>query len=477
MVPQNELQEIIARLLLTQQQVIDLKDQIDREHQAGLGFRRFGESAFRASGLDTFFSIAIEEVVATFGTENAVMLRLGPEGIKILANCCAEETSIEEMKAFEKYIHKISPGDARVLSSEDLPHLLGRPTGVILVGTYVDNGDPSALYAVIATVSKMKMPFYPKFTPQVGNLYAAFLSHIGVLQQHLRNRERSTKLFRAMQHFVPKEFLQALGHTDITTARLGDATLKNLTVLFADIRDFTQLSESMTPAETAGFLNACLSRIGPHIRAHGGFVDKYIGDAIMALFPRSPRDAVNAAIAMQSEMAASRQFYSGGVPLWIGVGIHMGDVMMCTVGEEERFEVTVISDAVNLTARLESLTKLLKCPILISGAVEKHLTREVREFSRPLGSFAVKGKTQSVDISEIFITDNDELRKQKADRVDDFKHAQNLFRSGKTKEALKTLKALVKASPQDGPLSWWLKYVQESGDSEGDRKVIRLDRK
>ncbi len=137
-------------------------------------------------------------------------------------------------------------------------------------------------------------------------------------------------------------------------------------MLFADIRNFTTLSEKMSPEETFRFLNACLSRIGPHIRANRGFVDKYIGDAIMALFPESPADAVRAALAMQREVQAYNAKTQGKTPLAIGLGIHVGQVMMGTIGEEQRFEATVISDAVNLTARIETLTKQLGCSIFWS---------------------------------------------------------------------------------------------------------------
>ena len=153
--------------------------------------------------------------------------------------------------------------------------------------------------------------------------------------------------------------LNELGHEDVTTAKLGDAASRHVTVLFADIRNFTSMSERMSPAETFAFLNACLSRIGPHIRANGGFVDKYIGDAIMALFPRDPSDAVRAAVAMQAEVRASNARHPERPPVAIGVGIHVGDVMMGTIGEAERFEATVISDSVNLTSSLDTLTKHL----------------------------------------------------------------------------------------------------------------------
>jgi two-component system sensor histidine kinase ChiS len=108
----------------------------------------------------------------------------------------------------------------------------------------------------------------------------------------------------------------------------------------------------LSPEETFRFLNMYLSKAGPHIRACGGFVDKYIGDAIMALFPNSPSDALRAAHDILREAKMHNGHDQGVHTLTIGIGIHMGPVMMGTIGEEQRFEATVISDAVNITARL-----------------------------------------------------------------------------------------------------------------------------
>ena len=217
----------------------------------------------------------------------------------------------------------------------------------------------------------------------------------------------------AIRRFVPREFLHALGHDDVTTTKLGDATARSITVLFADIRNFTSSSEGMSPEETFAFLNGCLSKLGPHVRAQSGFVDKYIGDAIMALFPRDPSDAVRAAIAMQEELRRTNEEAGGRVPLAIGVGVHVGRVMMGTIGEAERFEATVISDAVNLTARLESLTKQLGCAVLISEEVHATLGADVRAHTRRLGTFLVKGKAQAVTLHEVFASDAAALREAK----------------------------------------------------------------
>jgi class 3 adenylate cyclase len=284
----------------------------------------------------------------------------------------------------------------------------------------------------------------------------------------------------AISRFVPLEFLSALGHADVTTAKLGDVSAREVTVLFADIRNFTAMSERLSPEATFRFLNECLSRMGPHIRAQSGFVDKYIGDAIMALFPRSPADAVRAALAMQAELRAYNQAHPSEAPLAIGVGIHVGQVMMGTIGEAQRFEATVISDAVNLTARLETLTKQLGCTILVSDAVAAHLSDDERSCTRPLGTFAVKGKSEPVAIVEIFASDDVALREAKRASIPSLARALAHYTQDELVEALTVVGELAEACPEDGPLNWWLQRMQrelaEDGPPSGHR-IVRLDEK
>jgi class 3 adenylate cyclase len=274
------------------------------------------------------------------------------------------------------------------------------------------------------------------------------------------NRARAERFARATTHFVPKQFLQALGHDDVTTAKLGDASARDMTMLFSDIRDFTTLSERMAPTETFDFLNECLSRMGPHVRANRGFVDKYQGDAIMALFPESPVDAVRAGVAMQLEAEAWNRRYPDRPPLVIGVGVHTGPVTMGTIGETERFEATVIGDAVNLTARLESLTKSLGAPMLVTDAVAAHLPADLRRDTRFLGVFAVKGKSQGIGVHEVFASDPEPLRAKKRASVEKLAHAQTFFKRGEVVEALTTLGTLAEACPNDGAVRWWLRHAQ-----------------
>jgi GAF domain-containing protein len=175
-------------------------------------------------------------------------------------------------------------------------------------------------------------------------------TQLAISLENARLYGEMARINRSYGRFIPHEFLSFLGRDSILDVQLGDQVLKRMTVLFADIREFTAISERLTPKESFDFLNGYLRRVGPIVRLHNGFIDKYIGDAVMALFPGTGADAVRAALAIQREVAAYNRERGAmdAEPLRIGIGIHTGDLMLGTVGEEERMESTVISDAVNL---------------------------------------------------------------------------------------------------------------------------------
>ena len=220
----------------------------------------------------------------------------------------------------------------------------------------------------------------------------------------IRTHISLAKLTSAYGRFVPRNFLKFLGKESIIDVQVGDHVQQEMTVMFSDIRSFTTLSEAMTPQENFTFINSYLSQVSPVIRQHRGFIDKYIGDAIMALFPESANDAVQAAIAMQKQVVLynEQRQQQGEVPISIGIGLHTGNLMLGTVGESERMDTTVIADAVNLASRLEGLTKLYGAGILISEHTLSRLEGLQNYNSRFLDRVRVKGKTESVAVYEVY---------------------------------------------------------------------------
>ncbi len=256
---------------------------------------------------------------------------------------------------------------------------------------------------------------------------------------------------QALQRFVPTEFLSYLGKKSITDIELGEHVEHTMSIMFSDIRSFTRLSEKMKPVENFNFINSYLKRITPPIRSNGGFIDKYLGDGIMALFPEQADHALAAGLEMLDSLNVYNQhrMSSGYDPIDIGIGIHTGSLMMGTIGNEFRMDSTVISDAVNLASRLESLNREFGTHLLISLETLQALQNTDHLAYRFLGVRSIKGKTDPVPVFEVFENDPEEMKQQKIAIQDRFEVAVNLVLEGRSKDAKKLFKKLHKEAPLD----------------------------
>ena len=184
---------------------------------------------------------------------------------------------------------------------------------------------------------------------------------------------------------------------------LGGET-REVTVLFCDIRSFTAMSEKMAAAEVVSLLNRYFTALGQCITSHHGIINKYIGDAIMAIFgapvslPNSALDAFEAALDMrQTLVKLNKDFKKEGLPeLKFGIGIHTGPVFAGTIGAETRMEYTVIGDTVNTASRLESLCKTYSTDLLISeSSAEKIGDKDNLKF---VAEAEIRGKTEAMKV-------------------------------------------------------------------------------
>jgi two-component system sensor histidine kinase ChiS len=263
-----------------------------------------------------------------------------------------------------------------------------------------------------------------------------------------------------MKRFIPTEFLECLNKNDILDLRLGDHVKKDMTIFFSDIRSFTELSERLTVEENFAFINSYLARVVPLVNENGGFVDKYIGDGIMALFAGSggADAAIRTAIQMQAKIVEynGHRAKMGYRPIGMGVGIHTGALMLGVIGVDDRMENTVISDAVNLSSRLQAITKAFNISLAISEQSFKELADPGVYKYRFIGKVKVKGKAAPVSVFEIFDGIAPELfeRKMKANTF--FEQGMLAYYQKEFGDAMYYFKRVLEVIPEDGAASFYL---------------------
>ena len=272
---------------------------------------------------------------------------------------------------------------------------------------------------------------------------------------------KQVQLTEAYQRFVPEQLLESLEKKSILDVELGNQVQKEMTVLFSDIRSFTNISEQLDPAANFKFVNDYLAAVVPSIRKYNGYVDKYIGDAIMALFTKKSSDAVYSAIDMLSKLdALNKERIKQGLPnISIGIGINTGSVMLGTLGVPDRMEGSVISDTVNLSARLEELTKFYKVPLIISSETESNLSSSIQR--REIDIIEVKGKKNKVRIFEVFQWEQKRTRDKKIELSSVFSEALELYRNNDLKTCRKILKKYEKELSDDPILQLYLKRCKD----------------
>ena len=255
----------------------------------------------------------------------------------------------------------------------------------------------------------------------------------------------------AYLRFIPKEFLKALGHESIVDVSLGDQVQGDMTILFCDIRSFTTITEKLTAKESFEFLNQFLESVTPAIKENGGFIDKYIGDAIMALFPKNPDDAIKSAIGIRKRLQEFNKTrdQNGLSAINIGIGVHTGPLMLGTIGVKDRMDGTVISDAVNLASRLESLNKLYGTSIIVSEGTVDKLEKADDYQHRFLSYTRVKGKEKAIRIYDFFDGDVDEFKAKKLETLGLFNEGiKDYYARNFTKASVK-FQAVIDQYPED----------------------------
>ncbi|MES1982104.1 MAG: bacteriohemerythrin [Pseudomonadota bacterium] len=262
----------------------------------------------------------------------------------------------------------------------------------------------------------------------------------------------------AYGRLIPSQLLTLLDRTSIVDLKLGDQVERKLTIMFSDIRNFTPLSESMTPGENFEFINSYLSQMEPVVSDHHGIIDKYMGDTIMALFLQGADVALAGSIAMLEKLIHynAGRARAGYVPINIGIGLNTGMVMIGTVGGDNRMDSTVIGDAVNLTSRIEEATKTYHAPLLISQNTLYDLTDPAKYDIRFVDRIRVKGKTQPLSVYEVFDNDTPTLRNAKRASKLKFEQALAYYHLKEIPRAIELLNECIEIAPTDIPAHIYL---------------------
>ena len=272
------------------------------------------------------------------------------------------------------------------------------------------------------------------------------------LLSRLRTHLKLKGIHNATSKFVPTEFLRSVGREHITEVVLGDHVEKKVTVLFSDIREYTTISEGMTPRQNFKFINSYVGKMGPLIQDNKGFVNHYLGDGILALFPHTPQQALQSAIEMNKTIHKynRERVKEGYLPISVGMGLHTGPLVMGIIGDHKRNDTAIISDTVNAASRLEGLTKFYGAQIILSEASINDIENKELFGLRYLGRVKVKGKDNSLAIYECFDGDKDpESIRLKKKNLKLFEKGIDLFLNAKFPKASAAFDKVLNQNPND----------------------------
>lgn len=290
------------------------------------------------------------------------------------------------------------------------------------------------------------------------------------------NNVDSLRIIESYERYIPFQLSNILGKKIITDVKLGDQVEKKFTILFSDIRDFTTLSESLTPKETFDFINSFLNKMATVISNNNGVINKFMGDSVMAIFPYDPDEAVRCSILMlkQLDIFNEDRKKAGLKAIDIGIGLNTGFCILGILGNPERYEFTVIGDTVNLASRVESLTKVYGVPFLV-GENTINSIYDVSKYSiRFIDRVAVKGKKHPQSIYEIFDNDPVEIKKLKSETKAMFEEALAHYHYKNIDIAKKMLEKCIQINPADNPAKVYLercKAFSENSFHQGAKEL------
>jgi class 3 adenylate cyclase len=283
------------------------------------------------------------------------------------------------------------------------------------------------------------------------------VSHNVIPSSRITGSDRNVT--KVLARFVPPQFQELIAPgRSLSSGLIGDADLRCISIIFSDIRNFTTMTERMYVKEVMKFVNTYLAFALPAIEAYDGFVDKFLGDGIMAIFAHSDvrlqaTSAIRAALKVQHDLDFMAE--CGFRLVETGIGINTGRTIIGFVGTETRMSPTVLGDAVNLAARTEALCKVYGARVLITQNTLSQLASPTEFSLRLVDNVRVKGKAQPCKIYEVIDADPDAVRAAKMNALPAYNAAMDLVMAGKFTEALEQFHVCLKMTPDDKPTTIW----------------------
>ncbi len=293
-----------------------------------------------------------------------------------------------------------------------------------------------------------------KSKDEIGQLGSTF----NLMIKNINSSIEEIKLQKdAFYRFVPENFLNLLEKKSATDIHLGDKIIDNLTILFSDIRSFTTLSESISPDEVYAFLNEYFQLITPLISNGGGFIDKYIGDGIMAIFAdnsknkESADNSIHTAISLIRELGNYNKFRikKGKEAIRIGIGINTGELIIGTVGTKDRLSTTVVGNTVNLASRLESITTKYSTEIIVSATTIANLRDHSLIRYREIDTIIAKGMSSPCEIYEVYNHKDLEFQQKMSYSLKPYMDGLVAYKLGLFEEAKANFQESLNLNPED----------------------------
>lgn len=315
----------------------------------------------------------------------------------------------------------------------------------------------AALHDILAALALITTP---AIVP-VAMLVFILIESVVLARNHALALFRAERFSEAVGRFVPSEMLRLIGVPDVTTVRLGQVAELDMTVLFLDIRGFTPMAERLGPQDSYALVNRFLGVVGPIVRGHGGVVEKYLGDGLLALFS-SAAAAVRAAIELRRARATlnERIVAIAGQQIDYGIGVHTGLIMLGTVGEIERMDTSSISDTVNVGSRIEGLTKRFGVGLAVSSDTYREVEDSMRNDARFLGKLSIRGKKQAVSVFEVFSGEESAIITERRATMRDFEQGVISYFLDDYDEAADAFARVLEHAPGDAASHHYLSLVQ-----------------